>query len=171
VAVEPDAVASRRAGRAIDLSPRTGQVGPAPRVRSRRKGQKVKAGALLAAVLGIGAVVLFQGLSNATTFFCNADEVNVKESCTSDKRFRLQGLVDSGSVERGERSADFTVSYGDATIPVSHRGDPPELFQEGISVVLEGRMVGDTFQSDRIMVKHSEQYKAEYPDRVDPNGP
>ena len=47
-----------------------------------------------------------------------------------------------------------------------HEGDPPELFQPGIPVVLEGRWSGDHFASDRIMVKHSEQYKAGNPDRV-----
>jgi cytochrome c-type biogenesis protein CcmE len=32
--------------------------------------------------------------------------------------------------------------------------------------VLEGHWQGATFQSDLIMVKHSEQYKAKHPDRV-----
>lgn len=162
MAVEPDD---------LDLTPRTGPVAPAPRVRAARKGQKLKAGVVLAVVLAAGAVVLFQGLGNATTYFCNADEVGVKDSCMADKRFRLQGSVVEGSVVQQERAVDFSVAYGGATIPVAHTGAPPELFQEGIAVVLEGRMVGDTFASDRIMVKHSETYKAEHPDRLEPSAP
>jgi cytochrome c-type biogenesis protein CcmE len=49
---------------------------------------------------------------------------------------------------------------------VSHQGDPPELFKPGIPVVLEGRFQGATFASDRIMVKHSEDYVAKHPSRV-----
>jgi cytochrome c-type biogenesis protein CcmE len=155
----------------LDLTPRTVAVGPAPRVRVARRGQKVRVGVLLAVLLGVGAVILFQGLSNATVFFCNADEVGVKSSCTADKRFRLQGTVDEGSVRTGDRKVDFTVSYGGVTIPVAHQGDPPELFQEGIPVVLEGVMEDGTFRSNRIMVKHSEEYKADNPDRVPENVP
>jgi cytochrome c-type biogenesis protein CcmE len=32
--------------------------------------------------------------------------------------------------------------------------------------VLEGRFSGEHFASDRILVKHSETYEAEHPDRV-----
>ena len=56
-------------------------------------------------------------------------------------------------------------------VDVRHRGDPPQLFKEGIPVVLEGRFASatpsdDRFLSDRIMVKHSEVYRAKHPDRV-----
>jgi cytochrome c-type biogenesis protein CcmE len=40
------------------------------------------------------------------------------------------------------------------------------MFKPGIPVVLEGRFDGDTFASDRIMVKHSEDYVAKHPSRV-----
>ena len=49
-----------------------------------------------------------------------------------------------------------------------HQGDPPELFQPGIPVVLEGRFAGRRrFDSDRILVKHAETYVADNPERVD----
>ena len=50
--------------------------------------------------------------------------------------------------------------------PVVHHGDPPELFKPGIPVVLEGHWQGATYDSDLIMVKHSEQYRAKNPTRV-----
>ena len=42
----------------------------------------------------------------------------------------------------------------------------PELFQPDIPVVMEGRFVGDRYVSDRILVKHSEEYEAENEDRL-----
>ncbi len=50
-----------------------------------------------------------------------------------------------------------------------HDGDPPELFQPGIPVVLQGSWAptGNEFLSDRILVKHSEEYEADNGDRID----
>ena len=50
-------------------------------------------------VLAGSAVLLFQGLSNATVYFCNADEVGRRGDCTRGQRFRLQGTVDQGSID------------------------------------------------------------------------
>jgi cytochrome c-type biogenesis protein CcmE len=59
------------------------------------------------------------------------------------------------------------VVFNDVTVDVAHRGDPPELFQPEIPVVLEGQWQGDTFASDRILVRHSSEYEAENGDRLD----
>ena len=54
---------------------------------------------------------------------------------------------------------------------MQHEGDPPNLFEIGIPVVLEGRWQGEGpacfFDSDRILVKHSEEYEADNEDRLD----
>jgi len=51
-------------------------------------------------------------------------------------------------------------------VPVVHTGDQPQLFKDSTPVVLEGRWDGDHFASDRIMIKHSEDYKTQHPDRL-----
>jgi cytochrome c-type biogenesis protein CcmE len=155
---------------ALDLTPRA--IG-APSVADRRRAstaQKLKVGGFLAVVVLAGGFVLFQGLANATTYFCNADEVGVRSNCMPSDTFRLQGTVDADSVVTDGDVTRFTVSYGGSTVAAQHRGDPPQLFQEGIAVVLEGRMSGalpgGVFESSQILVKHSEEYKEENPDRV-----
>ena len=38
---------------------------------------------------------------------------------------------------------------------------PPQMFREGIGVVVEGTMTkANVFESSRLMVKHSNEYKA-----------
>jgi cytochrome c-type biogenesis protein CcmE len=69
-------------------------------------------------------------------------------------------------VARTDEGATFTLAYGGAVAPVRHQGDLPQLFEPGIPVVLEGRWEGDRFESDRMLVKHSEVYTAENPERV-----
>ena len=63
------------------------------------------------------------------------------------------------------------MSFNGVTVAVQNQGSPPELFKEGIPVVLEGQWQGDVFASDRILVKHTSEYKAANPDRVPANAP
>ncbi|MDP1819206.1 MAG: cytochrome c maturation protein CcmE [Acidimicrobiales bacterium] len=130
---------------------------PVRRRRSRR------AYVALLAVLGGLSVVVWQGLSSASLYFYNADEAVEQRDHLGDRRFRLQGTVLGSSVEQTGEGVDFTVAYNGVQVDAQHRGDPPELFEPGIPVVLEGRWdpSGAYFASDRILVKHSEQYEAE----------
>ena len=164
----------------MDLTPRTGPeaagpeaaVGSAPRRRppsTRRR--KVGVSVVLAVLLAATGIIIFEGLSNATVYFYNADEAVAKKASLEDKRFRLQGDVVDGTVRDNGETVDFDVRFNGVTVAVQNEGSPPELFQEGIPVVLEGRWQGDVFASDRILVKHTSEYKAANPDRVPANAP
>ena len=145
----------------------------APRLRTTKTRRTAGIGVVLAVLLAAAAFVVFKGLSEATLFFCNADEVGVRNGCRADDgRFRIQGIVNEGSIQRGEGTIDFTVSFNDATVPVHYEGaEPTDLFQAGTAAVVEGRLEGDGFQGDRILVKHDETYKEKYPDRVPASSP
>jgi len=114
------------------------------------------AGAVVLAALGF---LVFQGLGNATLYFRTADEAVAQKGQLGERRFRIEDDV------------SFMLTSKSVEVPVRHKGDPPELFRPGIPVVLEGRFQGDTFSSDRILVKHSETYVAENPDRVQSTAP
>lgn len=126
-----------------------------------------KRGAIL---LGVAVVVagalLWQGLTNATVYFKTVDEAVAERAQLGDRRFRLEGIVLAGSVKERDGFVDFVVTENEAEIRVQHAGDPPELFRPNIPVVLEGRFQGTTFRSDRILVKHTEEYRNDNPDRV-----
>lgn len=153
----------------MELTPRTGPHAtadvPVP-ARSRRN--PVVYGVLLLVVLGLG-VVVWQGLTSASLYFYNADEAVAKREELADERFRLQGTVLGETIEQTDIGVDFAVAFNGIRVPVRHQGDPPELFQPGIPVVLEGRWAdtGDQFESDTIKVKHSPEYEAENEERLD----
>ncbi|MGH9268504.1 MAG: cytochrome c maturation protein CcmE, partial [Acidimicrobiales bacterium] len=110
--------------------------------------------------------LLWKGLDDATLYFRTADEALAQKASLGDRRFRIEGAVVAGSVQvRGDEVA-FVIEENDGRVPVVHRGDPPELFRDMIPVVLEGRFEGDVYRSDRIMVKHTNQYRAANPERV-----
>ena len=121
------------------------------------------AGIVVLAALGF---LVFQGLGNATLYFRTADEAVAQRAELGDRRFRIEGDVVDGSVQQVGNDVSFILTSKSVEVPVRHKGDPPELFRPGIPVVLEGRFQGDHFSSDRIMVRHSETYVAENPERV-----
>ncbi|MCU1346778.1 MAG: ccmE, partial [Acidimicrobiia bacterium] len=145
----------------VNLTPRTS--GPAT-PRRRRKRRNI---ALLTAVAFAASFLLFEFLTNSTEYYCNVDEVGVKAGCSGTASLRLQGTVVPGSVQQANGVLNFGLEFNHKTIQVHHQGDPQALFQPGIAVVLVGHLVdGTTFDSHEIMVKHSEKYEKEHPDRV-----
>jgi cytochrome c-type biogenesis protein CcmE len=57
--------------------------------------------------------------------------------------------------------------YRDVEVDVRHTGDPPDLFQEDIPVVVEGNWTDENLvASDGIVVKHTEVYEEDNSDRL-----
>ena len=147
-------------GDTLDLTPR-------PRVETPAQWKRRwLAPVLVVALLAAAGGIVFQLLSSATTYYCNADEVGTKSGCEAGARFRLLGQVDDGSIVVGTPYR-FTVSHNGRTIPVAYEGEPGGKFQACVPVLVEGRMVSGTFAGDRILVRHTEQYVERNPDRVD----
>ena len=44
-------------------------------------------------------------------------------------------------------------------VPVEAKDAPPQMFREGIGVVVEGSYDGKVFHADRVIVKHSNEYQ------------
>jgi cytochrome c-type biogenesis protein CcmE len=151
----------------VELSPRTAPDAPGAATPRRRRSPWAY-GALILVLVGIG-VVAYQALSSASLYFYNADEAIEQKADLGDKRFRLQGSVLDDVEPTASGGVTFTVRYNDVEVPVEHDGDPPELFEPGVPVVLEGHWSssGEIFMSDRILVKHSEQYEADNGERLE----
>ena len=143
-----------------DLSPR-----PALPVRRRRRLFPML---ILAGVLVVGGVIVTQFLTSAVDYYCNADEIGVKSGCDVDRRLRIQGTVDVGSVAADAGATEFTITFNGATVPVRYDGEPGGIFKECIPVVVHGRFSdGEVFLGDRVEVKHSNEYVAVNSDRLD----
>jgi cytochrome c-type biogenesis protein CcmE len=119
-----------------------------------------------AVVMGALGFLVFNGLGNATLYFRTADEAVSQREQLGERRFRIEGTVVPGTVSSSDGVVSFRISGDRVQVPIVHRGDPPELFKPGIPVVLEGRFQDDGFASDRMLVKHSESYVADHPERV-----
>lgn len=157
----------------LDLSPRTDTVGARRNTASRRYGAIA---VLVLLVVAVGFIAT-RFLGDSTLYFKNADEAVAERESLGSDTFRLQGTVVGTPVERtGNEPSRFTVAYNDVEVDVVHTGNEPALFKEGLPVVAEGSWndAGTAFDSTRILVKHTEDYKEkddgeyeqENPDRV-----
>ena len=147
----------------MDLTPRTSGTENAPK-KGRRKWAPV---AVVVLALLAGGVVVTKFLTSAIDYYCNVDEVGVRDGCDSDRRIRIQGIVTKDSLAKSDGSTTFEMEWNEKSVKVSYLGDPGGVFQECIPVVAHGRMSGGTFESDRIEVKHSNQYVEKNKTRFD----
>lgn len=112
-----------------------------------------------AVVLVAILAILLVNLSASLVYYNTPGEVQARDA--GDDRLRLGGRVEPGSVVDLGQSVSFIVADCDTTVAVEHTGVPPQLFQEGIGVVVEGTWDGTVFSSDTMLVKHDEQYRSD----------
>lgn len=123
----------------------------------QRRRAFIAMGICAAAIVAI--VVLAVVLSENVVYFRTVSEAVKQRSTQGDARFRLAGEVVPGTVEETKNGVRFEVTDGDATARVVHHGDPPDLFEDGAPVVCEGSWgAGKEFESDRIMIRHGNEY-------------
>lgn len=124
-------------------------------LKKRRRVQII----LLAAVALAGSTAMIgYAMKDGINFFRSPSQV-AAETPPPNETFRIGGLVESGSLIRGQgETITFKVTDGGATVPVAYTGVLPDLFGEGQGMIATGRMNGDTFQATEILAKHDESY-------------
>jgi cytochrome c-type biogenesis protein CcmE len=126
---------------------------------TKRRNRTLFAVGLCAAAV-VAIIVLAVVLSENVVYFRTVSEAVSQRRDQGDDRFRIAGAVVRGSIVETSRGVKFEITDGKATAQVLHRGDPPDLFKPGAPVVCEGRWGrGQAFDSDRILIKHGNEYE------------
>jgi cytochrome c-type biogenesis protein CcmE len=124
----------------------------------RHRAKFIVGGIVIAGALGY---MIYAGVTQSAVYFVTPAEL--RAAAVPGKAYRLGGMVMPGSLKWEARALDlsFTLSDGAATVPVRHKGTPPDLFGEGRGAVVEGSWTDQGyFKATLIMAKHSEEYKA-----------
>ncbi len=124
----------------------------------------IAAGAVV--IVGVFAWLLFGGLEKNVVFFLTPNELLAKGADGVGVPVRLGGQVKPGSVKWDAKALDlrFTVTDGKREMAVRSTGAPPQMFRDGMGVIVEGRAGnGGVFEATSLMVKHSNEYRAPKP--------
>jgi cytochrome c-type biogenesis protein CcmE len=110
-------------------------------------------------VFGAATAMVLTALDSKITFFYSPSDI-VEKSVGPDQRFRLGGLVEEGTVRRGEGTEiRFHVTDTARSVEVTYTGILPDLFREGQGVVTEGALdANGVFRADSVLARHDENY-------------
>lgn len=114
---------------------------------------------------------LLLGLAAATGLMLKAFEQNLLHfytpsqlqagMVTADQRFRLGGMVETGSIKHAKEKlqVSFVLADCEASLPVTYQGLLPDLFREGQGIVAHGKLSAEgVFVADEVLAKHDENY-------------
>jgi cytochrome c-type biogenesis protein CcmE len=123
-----------------------------------KKKRRIQIIALAAVSLALSTGLIGYAMRDGINFFRSPAQI-VAEPPAPTEVFRIGGLVEEGSITRGEgETVSFRVTDGGATIPVTYTGILPDLFGENQGMVGQGRYIDGTFQATEILAKHDETY-------------
>lgn len=129
-------------------------------MRNLKKNRRIQVVLLAATALIAATVLIGYGLRDGINFFRSPTQV-LSDHPNENETFRLGGLVEEGSLVRGEGSTiTFTVTDNANRVPVRYTGILPDLFGEGQGMIATGHMEGSVFIADPggVLAKHDESY-------------
>lgn len=127
-------------------------------MKGLKKQRRIQIIVLAFVALAVSAGLIGYALRDGISFFRSPSQV-LAEPPRPDEVFRIGGLVEEGSLVRGEgRDIRFRVTDGAASVPVVFTGILPDLFAEGQGMVGTGVYVDAVFQAREILAKHDENY-------------
>ncbi len=91
--------------------------------------------------LGGATALVLTAMNDTLVYFYTPSDLKTKH-VSVDRRLRIGGLVEQGSVVHQGENVHFVVTDLMATLPVTYRGVLPDLFREGQGVVTEGKLDG-----------------------------
>jgi len=107
------------------------------------------------------------GLGGNLVYFLTPKELLAKDPKAVGQSVRLGGLVEAGTIQWNADTRELRFRLMDedsASVPVLSVGVPPQMFTEGQGVVVEGFYTSDgVFKSQKVMVKHNNEYRAPAP--------
>lgn len=138
------------------------QMGDSPR-RSDKNRQRLFAVVALLVAGGALLAITAGGIGKNLVYYWSPTDLRNAGDKAYGATIRLGGQVGKKSVvlNGGASQLEFNVVDGKSAVHVRSTGVPPQMFREGIGVVVEGTMTrAGYFTSNRLMVSHSNEYRA-----------
>ena len=127
-------------------------------MKGLKKTRRIQILALAFVALAGSTALIGYAMRDGINFFRAPAQV-IAEPPEAGEVFRLGGLVEPGSLVRGQgETVSFNVTDGAEVVPVRFTGVLPDLFKEGQGMIGTGVLVNGTFEAREILAKHDESY-------------
>ncbi len=145
-----------RTSRTISTSRSSGKQGS--RRRSRARIHFLLAGLVIVAAIGY---MIYAATQSGSEYFITTSELKAMGAKAIDQPIQLGGRVVQGSIQRdkGSNTLAFQLTDGTQTVPVTYKGVVPDSFQEGVDVIVEGKLgANGGFQATSLLAKCASKY-------------
>ena len=118
--------------------------------------------------LAILAAVIYLVYANTqanAVYYMTVSELRNCTTCTTQS-VRVAGVVQQGSIVRNDQQqlVTFVIAQGAQRLPVTYNGVVPDIFRQGIEVVVEGHYTGQgPFQAQNLLAKCPSKFQAATP--------
>lgn len=127
-------------------------------MKGLKKKRRIQVIVVAALALALSTGLIGYAMRDGINFFRSPSQV-LAEPPTPAETFRIGGLVEDGSLKRGEgETVRFSVTDGGASVPVVFTGILPDLFEENQGMIGTGKYVNGVFEASEILAKHDETY-------------
>lgn len=127
-------------------------------MKTLKKRRRVQIILLAFVALALATGLIGYAMRDGINYFRSPSQV-IAEPPGPNEVFRIGGLVEEGSIVRGQgETVRFVVTDGGESVPVSFTGVLPDLFSEGQGMVGTGSYVDGVFRATEILAKHDETY-------------
>lgn len=133
---------------------------------SASRNRLLAVGALAIAGIALAAIA-FGGIGKNLVYYWTPGEMLAHGGKAYGPTIRLGGVVQKGSMQWNAGHTELTFRLADGltaeaqSVKVVSTEVPPQMFREGIGCVVEGTFdPSQVFTSNRLMVKHSNEYRA-----------
>lgn len=121
---------------------------------------------LVGSAIIVGAIgyLIYTGVQASGSYYRTVSEVVAMGSAASNMSLRLEGKVAPGTIEKDTSNLKLNFHITDKSsksIPVYYEGVVPDMFQDNIDVVVEGKLARDgKFVATKLLTSCPSRYDA-----------
>ena len=118
---------------------------------------------LVVAIIGVLVWLAMGGINESKSYYKSIAELNTMGNDAMNKKLRVGGDVEAGSIAHNGREVSFTLKQDALKLKVVYNGmEPlPDTFKAGAQALAEGKLGPDgVFQASKIQAKCASKYEA-----------
>lgn len=117
-------------------------------------------------ILGAIAYVTISSFQTNAIYYLTLKEMDAQRGSLINQPVRINAPLDKSSIQFDDKTLTlrFNLKEDDLVLPVVYKGVKPDTFEQGESVVAEGKLGADgTFVASTILVKCPSKYESQTP--------